>query len=746
MDDSTHRKLDPALNQIARKEGTAESLRMNVASFNEEALPTVSVLISFKGEREELAALGVSISSFNHGIATGTVPVAWLRALADDPRIEAIEAARALNHELDISGSVIGANQVRMPPLSLTGRGVIIGIVDTGIDLWHASFRRSAGRSAVLAVWDQTLAAAPGESLPKGFSYGVEYEQAQIERAFAAGPDSNIVRHRDSLGHGTHVAAIAAGSATPYIGIAPDADLLVVATSTDAKALGDSARTLDAIRYIFEKAAGLGRPAVINLSLGSYIGPHDGTSLLERGIDALLKSPGQILVKAAGNAGGAGSHASGSLAAGEATSLRVEVPATSTESATIDIWYNASGRFQVTLSAPDGTATSPLDGDEIREYFLPGDVSVLVSSILANPGSGDNRIYVVVSPGSTGQITPGLWAINLKAVTASEKVRFDAWIERGSNPPRFSAANADENMTISVPGTARRCITVSAYAASTAGHTPSPTIQLLPTSSRGPTRDGRRQPEIAAPGGWIASARSAKSKLRAYGDAAWTLMSGTSMAAPHVTGAVALLLQQEPGLDSEQVRERLQKAVKPAPLADRDGWGEGALHLAKMFTQPTTPKSSIEGPSIQVVYNPAGPPPTFKVQTGANAFYAVEIAREPALFATAGQAARVYTDTVPVENGLKANFFASWRGGPLQSGATYTLPQTAWEALRDAPRLFYRIVTSAAADSWNAVSRSTSDQAVESAPALLLKPLEQSVEAVSTLPTKSFQQTKQKGK
>src|SRR4051812_44021729 len=189
MDDSARRKLDPALNQATYEKGSNKEPGMEMAdSPIEDAAPAVSVLISFNGEREELAALGVAISSFEHGIATGTVSMALLQNLAADSRVEAIEASRPLNHELDISGPAIGSDLARVPPLSLTGRGVIVGIVDTGIDLWHPSFRRTGGRSAVLAIWDQTLTAATGESMPEGFRYGVEYGRAQIETAIAAGP------------------------------------------------------------------------------------------------------------------------------------------------------------------------------------------------------------------------------------------------------------------------------------------------------------------------------------------------------------------------------------------------------------------------------------------------------------------------------------------------------------------------------------------------------------------------------
>ncbi|MBC8162633.1 MAG: S8 family serine peptidase, partial [Roseiflexaceae bacterium] len=458
-----HRKIDPLLHGQLN----AAPLVLGAAEL---ASAPVTVLIDFAGSRAELESLGVVVESFADGIATGSLDAAQLTRLADDRRVRAVEAARPLASELDLSATTVGADVVQRPPLSLSGRGVIIGVIDTGIDLWHPAFRRADGRSAVIELWDQTLSPVASEQHPAGFGYGVVYDQAQINQALAAGRSTALLRHRDTHGHGTHVASIAAGSALPYQGIAPATDLIVVATSSDAKALGDSARTLDAIRYVYARAAKLGRPAVVNLSLGSYLGPHDGTSLLERGIDALLAAPGRALIKAAGNAGGAGCHASGSLKRNQTAVLPIEVAGGA--DATIDVWYAAAGRFEIIVGTPDGTATAPVGGDEVRELFLPNGNQVAISSILDNPANGDNRIYLVLGAGSRGNLEAGRWTVTLQAKQRRGAARFDAWIERGSAPPRFAASIADERMTVSVPGTARRCIAVAAFADRTAGHTP----------------------------------------------------------------------------------------------------------------------------------------------------------------------------------------------------------------------------------------------------------------------------------
>jgi subtilisin family serine protease len=693
MPDAINKKLDPLLQARATTPAPstlgAESLE-----------PPVRLLVAFTGSRAELEALGMQIASFADGIATGTLAAHRLAALSADARVIAVEAARPLASEMDLSAASIGATAVQRPPLSLSGRGVIIGIVDTGIDLWHPAFRRTNGRSAVLSLWDQTLRPIAPEQPPTGFGYGVEYSSSQIAVALTAGRTTQALRHRDSHGHGTHVASIAAGSAAPYAGIAPDADLIVVATANDSKALGDSARTLDAIRYVFERAAALGRPAVVNLSLGNYIGPHDGTSLLERGIDRLLSQPGRMLVKAAGNAGGARCHAGGSLAPSQQITLPFDVAPTN-EQATIDLWYETVGQFEAVLIDPDGNATPTVSGDELREDFLPHGNRVLISSILGNPANGDNRLYIVIDPSSAPTLRPGRWQLRLQARQNLGSARFDAWIERGNQPPRFAPEVAEERMTVSVPGTAQHVIAVAAYSDRLANRTAAPTARLVDFSSRGPTRDGREQPVIAAPGENIAAARSADSNRTPFGAIEWALLSGTSMAAPHVTGAVALLLQRDPMLSAAHIRARIVAAAHQH--SDRDGWGAGRIDLGRLLAQITPQPTTVARPQITVA---AGWSPThplaFQVMAGADSFFAVEVARDTAFFTSAGLANRRYTDA----SATTANFFASWRTQPLQSGATYTLPSAAWDALRDAPHLFCRVLTSSSASQWQAVARS----------------------------------------
>lgn len=170
-------------------------------------------------------------------------------------------------------------------PPGFRGAGVIVGIIDNGIDFTHECFREAGGTSRITAIWDQNLAPTGNESSPSGFPFGVEYTKSDIDAALANSNPFSVVRHRDGdtrSGHGTHVAGIAAGDgsvagngqpAFTFVGVAPEANILMVANRSEGSALGDSASTLDAVAYIFNKASSLRKPVVINQSQGDNLGP-----------------------------------------------------------------------------------------------------------------------------------------------------------------------------------------------------------------------------------------------------------------------------------------------------------------------------------------------------------------------------------------------------------------------------------------------------------------------------------------
>jgi subtilisin family serine protease len=483
--------------------------------------------------------------------------------------------------ELDVSRPETRADLVHTGPPGRRGAGVIVGIIDSGIDWRHEAFRSATGGSRVLRIWDQNLTPQGTEASPAGFGYGVEYQRAAIDAALAAANPLSVVRHMDdSVGHGTHVAGIAAGDgsvagngspAFTFIGIAPEADIVVVANRVTTEAMGDSASTLDAVRYICDLGTALGRPVVINMSQGDNLGPHDGTALLERGIDNLLGVGGRSMVKSAGNAAAAGVHATGVLAAGGTMSVSLAVPANDTTPDTIDFWYGAADRISIRITPPGGTASATVNPGTTTTLTLSNGNTVFIDSVVNHPNNGDNRIYVQLQRGSQTTITSGTWTLRLGAVSIANG-RWDGWVERGTAVPQFLAPHRNDAITISVPGTAREVITAASYVTKGAGPG-----SLSTFSSRGPTRDGRAAPTIAAPGQSITSALVGSSGTNQYQG-----MSGTSMAAPHVTGGAALMLQAHPTMTQAEIIDCLTRNARTdaqTGAVPNTDWGAGKLDV-----------------------------------------------------------------------------------------------------------------------------------------------------------------------
>lgn len=284
--------------------------------------------------------MGLTVLTRAGDVVGGEIGIDRLTELDELEAVGYVEASRPTLPELDAAVPETKADKVHTGPPGLRGAGVIVGVVDSGIDWRHGCFRDPTGKTRILRIWDQNLTPETGESSPAPFGHGVEYERSAIDSALSAPNPMSIVRHMDdSVGHGTHVAGIAAGDgssagngkpAFTFVGIAPEADLVVVANRVTTEAMGDSMGTLEAVGYIFKVAETLGRPAVVNISQGDNLGPHDGSSLLERGIDNLLNAPGRALVKSAGNAANAGVHATGQVAEEAATSCSSWSPSATT--------------------------------------------------------------------------------------------------------------------------------------------------------------------------------------------------------------------------------------------------------------------------------------------------------------------------------------------------------------------------------------------------------------------------------
>jgi subtilisin family serine protease len=466
------------------------------------------------------------------------------------------------------------------------GRGALIGIIDSGFDLTHPSFLDAQGETRILAAWDQVNPGGSAGAPPLGFSYGVEYTSATIDQNVAA-QRVMIVRNHEAAGaHGTYVAGIAAGNGTPdglYKGIAPVADLILVTYRNDVP-VGESPYVLDAIDYIRKLARALGRSVVINLSQGDNLGSHDGMSQLERAIDHVIEDGRVLVVVSAGNerGGPASHHAQGKVEQGCEFVLSFALSMDQdhvVDGDTIELWYSGRDRFAVALQAPGGKRSDFIepDGMDVVIEFPPGN-RAHVRSQSGHPTNGDNRIGIVFERGEGWETGP--WQLILRG-NKVERGDFDAWADRPNAVTiiDFRSHQCDAS-TITLPGNSRRAITVGGFISRPSSCDDNHKVKgnFASGSSTGPTRDGRVKPDLTAPGTLI---RAPRVRRNGHSNSThYDLMSGTSMAAPHVTGVVALLWSLWPGLTAGQIRDALLSTARNdafTGVTPNTNWGQGKL-------------------------------------------------------------------------------------------------------------------------------------------------------------------------
>lgn len=268
-----------------------------------------------------------------------------------------------------------GITQVQKPPLNLTGRGVVLGFIDTGIDYNNPVFKRSDGSSRILAIWDQTIQEG---NPPEGFLYGTEYNNEKINEALQADNGLEIVPSRDTNGHGTAMASIAAGSSigqgTEFLGAAYDADIAVVKLKECKPYLREyyllpenvpayqSTDIIMAVQYLDTFARAFQRPVVICIGLGSSFGGHSGNSLLSQYLDRIAIKRSRILVVAGGNEGNTAHHYAGKLNPIQTDGIvpgreiqEIEIRVGEGEQGFLtEIWGKAPNVFSVAIRSPGG--------------------------------------------------------------------------------------------------------------------------------------------------------------------------------------------------------------------------------------------------------------------------------------------------------------------------------------------------------------------------------------------------------
>jgi subtilisin family serine protease len=523
-------------------------------------------------------------------IATARIPISRLNRVRQDDSVLSLKAAQRLRPMLAKTTSEVGARPDDLPAGSSTegGRGVIVGIVDSGCDFAHHNFLNDDGTTRLLKLWDQN-----GSDGGEGdFGYGTFYRPADINAALAErdpyealgyGPDPA------EPAHGTHVMDIAAGNGrgSRAPGVASDSDLIFVELAGNdipwrgedvvGTSLGDSVQLLEALAFIFEAAGDT--PCSVNVSLGTNGGPHDGTTLVEQGIDRLLtQKPNRSVCIAASNSFGDGIHAAATVPRAGTHDLIWRVLKGDLTQNELELWYPGDNALSIELITPVGESIGILDLGRSATASRGGKVVLFAANRPHDPNNGDNAIGVFMSK----DVPIGDWTLRLHNASSTD-VPFHAWIERDDDGQSSFAEPLDNSHTVGSISCGHKTIVVGSYDAH---------VTKLPLSwfsSSGPTRDGRRKPEVSAPGHEVVAARSRS----ATGTVA---MSGTSMAAPAVAGCVALLMAaaraQGKSLDVDQIRALVTGTarVEPPTTGTTDlRYGEGrvsaSLMIEKMMTR-----------------------------------------------------------------------------------------------------------------------------------------------------------------
>ncbi len=512
----------------------------------------------------------VVVNEREGSVRTAYLPITKVGDLSDHPAIRKISATHRMKPRMNVALPRVKVPQLRTTK-NLTGKGVIVGIVDTGIDPNHADFQ---GR--ILRVWDQTMS---GPGVAEG-NFGLELTGAAI------------VASRDTEGHGSHVAGIAAGSDSTTGGVAPEADVLFVKTDFN------NAHIASGVRYIFRVARELNRPAVINLSLGSHFDAHDGSDDLSQFINQ-ESGAGRIVCCAAGNEGEDNIHCRLALSGSNTARVRFSVPDRS-PGVVLSGWYPAGANLDVAVQAPSGQAV-PFQsviaaGDHSRSTRI-GNTRVVISTPGADPVNGDNHFEVQITGVAVGASPlAGMWKL-LVRTPGGQSGNLDVWasdFEAGSTIHFLDSVSPDGK--VGSPGSAGAALTVGSFTTRTKwqdidgtdhqfGFAPD---DISPFSSPGPLRNGAQKPDIVAPGAVIESALSADSSPeRAFIVSTSMRMDlGTSMATPFMTGLVALLLQQDPGLKPDDLKSRLRNACRipgQAPSTFLKEWGFGLIDASQLI-------------------------------------------------------------------------------------------------------------------------------------------------------------------
>lgn len=550
---------------------TGENIRSRTDNLNvgfDVSTRSWEVIVKYHDSLSFLIDYGIKVEYLIAGYAILTVPEGYVEALSGIEEIEYVEKSKKYYFQAVLPGENSCIYPVTVGETGLTGNGVILAVIDSGIDYRRMDFRNADGSTRLIALWDQTLDPGENGQPPEGFETGVEFPRERINAALMEEEEKSFqsVPSRDVSGHGTAVAGIAAGSRVNtvsgiYQGIAPESALLVVKLGDDTESgFPKTTQIMRAVTYAVRKGIQRQSPVVINLSFGNTYGSHDGSSLLERFLDNASEIGRNVICAGAGNEADTAGHFAGNINNDQI----VEIAAGEYErSLSIQLWKQYSDRFRVRLQAPDGSFFTLNESVNAKtQEFILGRTRVLVYSGEPKPYSVLQEIYFELVPtGDNNYIDSGIWQLYLDPITIVSG-KFDCYLPGSeARSSRSVFLRATSEMTLTIPSTASKIVTVGAY----------DTVyeQYAAFSGRGIRDVGEKdgitlaqwiKPDIVAPGVNIV----APDVLGGY-----RTVTGTSFAAPAVSGSAALLMEwgilrgNDRYLYGEKIKAYLRRGARP---------------------------------------------------------------------------------------------------------------------------------------------------------------------------------------
>lgn len=538
------------------------------------------VIILYSGTLENIRKTAVSVIPLAGNFAIVKIRESMLETLAQLWEVIYIEKPKRLFFETVNGRRVSCIDAVQTPRFRLTGKGVLVGVIDSGIEYANMDFRNADGSSRIRFLWDQTAKGTP----PVGYREGAEFTKEQIDEALLKETRKErlaAVPSIDTSGHGTAVAGIAAGNGNNskglYKGAAPESELIIVKLGNPkGEGFPRTAELMQAADYIIKKAEELKMPVSVNISFGNTYGAHNGTSLVERFLDEAAQIGRSVICVGTGNEAAEAGHTSGYLKTGEEEAVLLGVQERQ-GAFSVQVWTDYTDKIGIMLESPSGERAGPIRENLGSQRFHIGNAEILLYYGEPSPYSGLQEVFLEFLPADT-YINSGEWKIILipeQIVTG----QYEMWLP-GSYTLNEGTAflYPVTGRTLTIPSTSTRVLSVGAYDAAA--------MAYADFSGRGKEfQDDMVKPDIAAPGVNVISTK---------GENGYAAFTGTSFAAPFASGGAALLMEwgivngNDVYLYGEKIKAYMRRGAKKPAGFDR--WPNNQLGFGAMCIRDSIPE------------------------------------------------------------------------------------------------------------------------------------------------------------